>query len=403
MMILYAKSYITLLSILLLLAVTLPLNADSLAPFWDGVLLTHKTDKEITAFIDKTESIDDLVIIANIDGKKVTHKVKKYGRLVRIAISPKNEPEGFILVKKLGFVVSSVRLSEAMPSKEYYLNARMSVMKNTDRKLGYEFTPRRYATIDDSDDDDNEQPRDILPAEKLNTGFTLVEERDPDKINAVIDTSQKYVYASSTIILDEDIQYSGQDQVTTKKVRKEEVFFTNYMLFEKYIHESRYPIYAPKTAKVSTEVKNDARKFDDEYEIITDHYSWLYLSHKTTDERFAFDGEAIFEVDDKYFNIQYENKEKIKDFLLQHHLFIKPYNKKLLGIFYEKNELSAIKSDEEYRLKMLDDNTLVITTGSQNYSIRNDKELLEIKNKKKVILKINKAIFHQEEHFYYRE
>ncbi|KXX70103.1 hypothetical protein [Flammeovirga sp. SJP92] len=407
-MILYTRSYIILLS--LLFATSLSLNASSIPPFWDGVLLTHKTDEEITAFIDQTEDIDNLVIIANIDGKRITHKVKDYGRLVSIAISPEKDHKGFILVKKLGFVVASVRLAEAMSSKEYYMNARISIMESKDKRLGHSFIPRRYAAIYKENEDGNKDEKlstsDILSTENLNQGFTLVEERDPDKINAVIDTTQNYVYTPSTIILDENGRTAEIDpkDKSEKFEEAEELFYSALMLFEKYIHESRFPIYSfEERPKISKDISKDAKDFDNDYKVINDFHSWLYLEHKKTKEKYAFDGESIFRIEIDYFNIHYENEKEIKKFFKDNHFFIKPFNKKLLGIFYEKNELSALKSTEDYHFKVVEGNKLLITTGPQTYSIYNDDEFLIIKNQEKQIQKVNKAIFHQKEHFYYRE
>lgn len=385
---------------------SLSLPAFSTPPFWDGVLLANKTDNEITAFIDKSEKIDDLLIIANINGKKISHEVKKYGRLMKITLTQGQlNPTGFIMVKKLGFVVASVRLSEALPTKPYYLKARRDIMKSKDKRNGYIFLSRSYATLNQKSKTQkySKGAGDILATENLNQGFSLKEERDPnEKIRR--DTTN-YVYKESTFIITDDDEPLAQKELQARGKKNKKERISNQLVFEKYIHSSRFPLYEPQTKerKISIEVKKDAEKFDGDYRIIEDYHSWLHLEQINSKNRFAFDGASIFKIDQKYFNIRYIDQKKVESFLSKFHLFIKPYSKKLLGIYYQEHEISALKSESDYLVSVINNNTLMIETGGESYILFSDNDYLIIKNKEKRIHKINKNVFHQEEYFYYKD
>lgn len=373
--------------------------------FWDGVLLANKTDNEIIAFIDQTTDIDNLIIIANIDGKKISHSVEKYGRLMKITLHQNTTPNGFILVKKLGFVVASVRLSEVLPTKIYYLKARVSIMNSLDKKSGKFFIKRNYATINknESSKKTSNSPSDILSIDNLNQGFTLKKDRDPNAINAKIDTTT-YIYSSSTFILEEEEKPLAQKDLVVRGVKNSIEKQSNYMLFEKYIHESTFPFYKFKsnTQKVGVKVKKDAKQFDGDYKVINDFNSWLHLEHRTSKENFAFDGESLFKIEENYFRVRYLDKEKVQKFLRDFYIYLKPYNKKLLGIYYQEHEILAIKSNEDYLVKVSNNNSLIIITGRKTYYVYIEGEFLIVKNKDKLLHKINKGIFHQTEQFYFK-
>ncbi|AZQ61077.1 hypothetical protein EI427_02240 [Flammeovirga pectinis] len=370
-------------------------------PFWDGVLLASKSETSITAFVDKTEDIDALTIVANVDGKTITHAVKLYGR--SLTIETNGGQNGFIMIKKLGFVVASTKISEIVSTEQHYLLARVAVMKSMDKKIGYQFSSRSYKTLNKAPSEAKKRANsDILTSNTANQGFTLKEERKP--INAK-PRNDIYVYTSSTEIVEEKVSEEENEKLNITNSRGNVAIkaATNSLLFEGVIHHAIHPKYLKKQKSISLNTKKDAKGFDQEYDVISDNNSWLLLEHKRRSETFSFDGEYIIKLDKEYFNIKYNNKEEIDKYLLKNHLSIKPYNKKLLGIYFENHEITALKSTSVYTISQYNKNTIKIKTGNTTYTIFSDDKLLVIRENNNQLHKLNKKIFNQKEHFYYTD
>ncbi|MBB6459408.1 hypothetical protein [Flammeovirga kamogawensis] len=388
----------------LILLTQVSASAFNISPpsFWDGVLLASKSETSITAFVDKTEDIDALTIVANVDGKTITHPVKLYGRSLTIETS--GDLNGFIMVKKLGFVVASTKLSEIVSTEQHYLLARVAVMKSMDKKIGYQFSSRSYKTLDKAPTEAKKRVNsDILASNSANQGFTLKEERKP--INAK-PRKNDYVYTPSTEIVEEkEVEEDTSEKLNITNSRSNVAIkaASNSLLFEGVIHHAIHPKYLKKQKSISLTTKKDAKEFDQEYDVITDNNSWLLLEHKRRSETYSFDGEYIIKLDKKYFDIKYTNKEEIDRYLVRNHISIKPYNKKLLGIYFENHEITALKSTSTYTISRYNNNTLKIKTGNITYTIFSDEKLLVIRENETQLHKLNKRIFNQKERFYYTD
>ncbi|NLR90054.1 hypothetical protein [Flammeovirga agarivorans] len=367
------------------------------SPFWDGILLANKTDNQITAFIDKTEQIDDLIILANINGKTIKHSVRDYGRTLTVTITEDKEASGFIMVKKLGFIVSSVKLHDIMSANKYYLSARVTIMNSMDKKSGHIFTSRKYSTIPYKQIARRSEAEDIMLASKANQGFSLKEDREP--VGKKLKRSNAVYASSTTEILDEDETklYATRG---AKKMKKQ----SNISKFEMIIQSSLYPSYKnnKQPTREGVSLKKDAKMFDGEYYVVKDHNSWLHLEHKRKKLEYAFDGEYLFEIKENYFRIKYKDEASVTDFLKHEKIFIKPHSKKLLGIYFEDHEIIAFKSNSSYSIQMRNDNMLKIKTGEHIYTLYSDNKYLIVKENEKLLHKINKKTIKTENQFYYQ-
>ncbi|OHX68024.1 hypothetical protein [Flammeovirga pacifica] len=367
-------------------------------PFWDGVLLANRSEGQISAFVDKTEQINELVIIANINGKKIEHPVKKYGRMLKVNFQRDQRVTGFIIVKKLGFVVASVKVHDIISSNQHYLLARSAVMKNMDKQIGYQFTSKTYTSAPSRTaiTKNKQKNGDVLTSSQVGAGFVLKEDRKNRKSRgeAVLEE-----LPTQEVIEEEKIEVVATRSAV--KVSKT----NNLLLFEKVIHNSLFPKYIKGQKKEATRsgvsVKKDARHFDSDYNVVKDHDSWLYLEHRRKDTEMAFDGEYLFSIDKRYFDINYKDEEAVKSFLSKHYISVKPHNKKLLGFYYRNHEIIAFKSNQPYHIQLTNQNLLKVKTGGESYTFYSDKKYLVVKQNGKILHKLSKDILKIDSQFYY--
>ncbi|ANQ51372.1 hypothetical protein MY04_4028 [Flammeovirga sp. MY04] len=375
---------------------------DSLAtftpPFWDGVLLANKSDDQISAFVDKTEQINELVIIANINGKTIKHPVKDFGRMLKVNVQPNSKVTGFIMVKKLGFVVASVKVHDIISSNQHYLLARSAVMKNMDQQIGYQFTSKTYTSAPSKAaiTSNKQKHDDVLDAGQVGAGFVLKENRKNKRHRGEATLEE--------LPTTEEYKEEKIEVVATRgpaKIRKA----SSLAHFEKVIYNSLFPKYIKGKKKEPTRqgvsVKKDALSFDSDYHVVKDHDSWLYLEHKRKSSEMAFDGEYLFEINTDYFDIQYKNEEEVLSFLDKHYISMKPHNKKLLGFYYRGHEIIALKSYQPYYVQMTNQNLMKVKTGGKTYTFYSDKKYLVVKENGKILHKLSKDILKIDSQFYY--
>ncbi|MBB6459409.1 hypothetical protein [Flammeovirga kamogawensis] len=326
---------------------------------WNGILLITKQGDEYLAFIDKLESTEDITIVSYINNNRNEYAINSLSDVIHLKFNKSDD--GYIAVKKGKQIVSSVRLNHIQDMNTKQFNSRV------------------------------QKAKDSAPVKQQEVVFVEPEpKKDQIKVVTVVEEE-----ITVTEVPDEKIE--------EEKVKEEKATalagistYETFLVYNHYKHSVKNVEDIKSRDDLSKEIVKEATLLEESYEIENDYYSWLHLKDKKKGDHFAFDGEYLFEIDPKYFELKHSDKHLLKVYRDEHDIRVKPHNKKWMGIYYQDILVSEFKSANGYEFSKLDEDNFMINIEKHVYKVNCSRTYITIRKDGKIIEQFNTNSFKKE-------
>ncbi|AZQ61076.1 hypothetical protein EI427_02235 [Flammeovirga pectinis] len=326
---------------------------------WNGILLITKQGDEYLAFLDKLESTEDVTIVTYINNNRTEYAINSISDVTRLKF--KKSDDGYIAVKQGKQIVSSVRLNQIQDMNTKQFNSRV------------------------------QKAKDATPVEQQQVVFVEPEPKK-DQIEVVTIVEEEITV---TEVPDEKIEEETVEEESVAAVAgisTYEIFLVN----NHYKHSVKNVEDIKSRDDLSKEIVKEAILLEEQYEIVNDYYSWLHLKDKEKGDHYAFDGEYLFEIDEKYFELKHSDKYLLKVYRDEHDIRVKPHNKKWMGIYYQDILVSEFKSTKGFEFSKLDEDNFMIKIEKHVYKVNCSRTYITIRKDGKIIEQFNTNSFKKE-------
>ncbi|PWJ40164.1 hypothetical protein [Sediminitomix flava] len=307
-------------------------------PKWEAILLIRNSASNFHVFVDRYQNLNDLEVVAEIDGEKYHFSLKEYGRNVKIPFGK----EGWIGVRTDNKWLASIRLGGIRDCSIKYFEERIVQMSLIDEQNGF-----KEALVDAAEEEieKNESKAEfkIFGIEKVNSDLDI------------IDASDAKAVANRRIHL-------------PNRVLGLNIFEQFLVEYDPYNFEID-PYSIMSVNDIPSEIIETAEFMKENYVAEHDLGNFLIVSDLKTDKKYFFDGDKLFNFSPNDFKLQWDKHTEMFRFFNAHNIKMKPESRRWLGLYIGDEFIGAFKRKLEYKFELEGEDKLLITSKKGMHSI----------------------------------